>query len=264
MLKKVEQSMNRTQQNARRYIEFLGTIGLEIGRTLRNPRKFRIRETIYYLDLCGRRSLPIVLIICLLMGIILGFNGATMVARYAMGAEIFIADAVGFVILKELGPLMVAMIATGRAGSSFAAEIGTMKVDEEISAMATMGISPVRFLVLPKLAAMLIALPLLTIFGDVAGILGGMLVCVAQPHLTVNAYWTRTIEVLNNSTFIIGLGKSLIFAVLITLCGCYRGFESEPDAQGVGRSATGAVVDSIFAVVVATALVTVILTIYGY
>lgn len=262
MIRKLAIPIARRLSEGRRVVEFLGAVGYEIAQECRNLRKFRVRETLYYLDLCGRQSLPIVLIICFLMGLILGFQGVTLMRQY--GAELYVADGVGFSILKELGPLMVAMIATGRAGSAFAAEIGTMKAEEEISALQTMGISPERFLVIPKLTAMLIALPLLTVFGDAAGLAGGMVVGMTQPTLTLQAYWNRTFDVLHNTAFLLGVLKSVFFAVLITLAGCWRGFESSADAQGVGRSTTNAVVDSIFLVVVADAIITILYTTFGY
>ncbi len=256
------QDIGRELRRGRRLVEFIGAISVELWHELRHWRKFRRRECWYYLDLCGRQSLPIVLLICGLMGMILGLQAAIQMRQF--GTELYVADLVGFSLLKELGPLMVAMIATGRAGSAFAAEIGTMKVDEEISALSTMGMSPERFLVIPKLVAMLVALPLLTVFGDVAGLLGGMAVGVGWLEIPAAAYWSRTMEELTPLTFLLGVVKSFFFALLITLAGCWRGFESSADAQGVGRSATGAVVDSILLIVVADVILTMFYSIFGY
>ena len=243
-------------------VEFLGRVAaaLPLAATRRGLR--RRKEFRYYLDLCGARSLPIVLEICYLMGLVLGFQAALQMRK--VGTEIFVVDLVGFSVLKEFGPLMVALIATGRAGSAFAAEIGTMKVDEEISALETMGIRPEAYLVLPKLSAMLIALPVLTVFGDCAGLLGGLTVGVTVLDLPFTAYWSRTVEVLDNMTFVLGVAKSLVFAVLVTLAGCYCGFRASGDAQGVGRGATSAVVSSIFLVVAADAVVTILYSFIGY
>ncbi|MDD3885971.1 MAG: ABC transporter permease [Victivallaceae bacterium] len=225
-------------------------------------RGFRVREFLYYLDLCGARSVGIVLMICFLMGGVIGVQAAIQLQK--VGSEIFSADLIGFSVLKEFGPLMVAMIATGRAGSAFAAEIGTMQVDEEVSALATMGIRPEAYLVLPKLIAMIIALPVLTVFGDAAGVFGGMLIGVTAMGLPAAAYWGRTVEVLNFTTFALGALKSVVFAVLITMAGCYCGFRASNDALGVGRGATSAVVSSIFLVVVADAVITVLYSFIGY
>jgi len=159
-------------------IAFVGDVARGIAEAAAHPARIRWRDAVYYLDLCGRQSVPIVSAICFLMGVILAFQAGVQMQVY--GAEIYVADLLGFSILKELGPLMVAIIATGRAGSSFAAEIGTMKVDEEINALETMGIRPVRFLVVPKLMAMTVSLPLLAIIGDVVGVAGGAGVCPAR------------------------------------------------------------------------------------
>ncbi len=245
-----------------RLIEFIGAVGIESWHELCHMKKFRWREYWYYLDLCGRQSLPIVLLICGLMGMILGLQSGMQMRKF--GTELYTADLVGFSLLKELGPLMVAMIATGRAGSAFAAEIGTMKVNEEINALVTMGVRPERFLVIPKLAAMFLALPLLTVFGDAIGLLGGMAIGVAWLGIPAAAYWHRTLEVLTPMTFVLGVAKSLAFALLITFAGCWRGFESDADAQGVGRGATGAVVDSILLIVVADVVLTMFYSTLGY
>jgi len=232
----------------------IGDFGAEVARAMRHPSKIRWRETFYYMDMCGSDALPIVSIICLLMGLILGFQGAIQMHRF--GTDIFLADAVGLIIIKELGPLMVAMISTGRAGSAFAAEIGTMKVGEEIDAMTTFGFVPSRFLFIPKLIAMLVAAPLLTVFGDVIGILGGMTVGYFQLGIPITAYTNRTLVVLHPIHLAESLTKSLVFAVLITVVGCVRGFESDSDAQGVGRAATSAVVTSILMIVLADTILT--------
>lgn len=240
-------------------IAFIGAVTRSL---FRGAGRLRWREVWYYLDLCGVRSLGIVLLLCYLLGLILGFQAAIQMRKF--GTEIYVADLVGYAILKELGPLMVAMIATGRAGSAFAAEIGTMKVDEEVEALQTLGINVERFLVLPKLLALLVALPVLTVFGDVAGLLGGMTVGVLMLELPLSAYYLRTVEALEPLVFVLGTAKSLVFAVLIVLTGCWCGLQAQRDAQGVGRGATSAVVSSIFWVVIADAVITVIYWPFGY
>jgi phospholipid/cholesterol/gamma-HCH transport system permease protein len=253
-------------------IEHLGDIGLDVGKyilalinhtgdfafevfnAVRHPTKIRWRETLYYMDMCGADALPIVSVICFLMGLILGFQGALQLHK--IGTDIYLADGVGLSIVKELGPLMVAMIATGRAGSAFAAEIGTMKVGEEVSAMITFGFVPSRFLFIPKLIAMAIVMPLLTVFGDFIGIAGGMAVGYFKLGIPITPYVNRTLLALRNVHLTESLTKSVVFAVLITIVGCVKGFESDGDAQGVGRAATSAVVTSIFLIVVADTVIT--------
>ena len=244
-----------------RPVVFLGSVASGFPEQL-DFRKWRKRETAYYLDLCGVRSLGVVLMISVLMGAVLALQSALQMRKF--GAEIFVIDLVGFAVLKEFGPLMVAMIATGRAGSAFAAEIGTMKVNEEISALETMGLDAVAYLVYPKLWAMLIALPLLTVFGDIAGILGGMAVGVSWLEIPASSYWTRTVDTLDGITFLLGVLKSAVFALTVTLTGCYCGFSASGDAQGVGRGATNAVVSAIILVVVCDAIMTLLYSFVGY
>ena len=249
-----------TGRNVLEPLIFLGSVVADFPALFRK-RGLRKREFLYYLDLCGAKSVPVVTLICFLMGGVLGIQAILQMRK--MGTEIFVVDLVGFSVLKEFGPLMASMIATGRAASAFAAEIGTMKVNEEISALKTMGISPVAYLVYPKLLAMLIVLPLLTVIGDCAGIAGGMLIGTSM-DIPLQAYWSRTITVLDPVTFLLGIGKTLCFAALITFAGCYCGFRSSGDAQGVGRGATSAVVMSIFLVVVADAVITLLYSFIGY
>jgi len=237
-------------------VEYSGEFAAEIWKAVSKPAKIRWRETLYYMDMCGADALPIVTVICFLMGLILGFQGALQLHKF--GTDIFLADFVGLVIVKELGPLMVAMISTGRAGSAFAAEIGTMKVGEEVNALTTFGFTPSRFLFTPKLIAMILVLPLLTVFGDFIGIIGGMVVGYFKLGLPIVAYYNRTVTVINPVHLTESLLKSLVFAFLITIVGCIRGFESDEDAQGVGRSATSAVVTSIFMIVLADTALTVL------
>jgi phospholipid/cholesterol/gamma-HCH transport system permease protein len=240
-------------------IAFIGEMTKALGGAIIRPDRIRWRETRYYMQLCGSQSLPIVFLLCYLMGVIIGLQAAIQLEKF--GGAIFIADLIGFSTLKELGPLMVAMIATGRAGASFAAEIGSMKAAEEIDAMQTMGFAPHRFLVVPKLLALLIVIPLLAVFGDLAGILGGMTVGKVYLELPVQSYVSRSLEVLYPMALIEGMVKSVVYAFLISAVGCMRGFQADRDAQGVGRSTTSAVVSGIFLVVIANVIMTLLFTI---
>lgn len=261
--------MNDSERRSEKFLEsvltapliFLGAVALAVP-SFFTKRGFRKRELNYYLDLCGVQSVPIVIMICFLMGAGVALQSVLQLRKF--GTEVFTADLVGFAVLKEFGPLMVAIIATGRAGSAFAAEIGTMKVNEEISALQTMGIRPEAYLVLPKLFAMLLAMPLLAAIGDVSGIAGGMAIGVSYTDLPIEVYWQRTINALDSVTFMLGILKSAVFSVMISLCGCYCGFTAAGDAQGVGRGATKAVVSSIFFVVIADAVLTMLYSFIGY
>ncbi len=237
-------------------LALIGEIVSALIYSVRNPRKVRWRETLYYMDVCGTDALPIVCLVCFLMGLILGFQGAVQMHKF--GTDIFVADLVGLSVVKELGPLMVAMICIGRAGSAFAAELGTMKVGEEIDAMVTMGFVPTRFLIVPKIIALFVVMPVLTIFGDIMGILGGMFIGKIKLDLPLIAYYNRTVIALIPQFVIEGLLKSMVFAVLVAAIGCFRGLQAKNDTQGVGRAATSAVVSGIFLVIVADTILTVI------
>ncbi len=241
-------------------IGFAGEFSAALYEAVRRPHKIRWRETFYYMDVCGADALPIVSMICFLMGLILAFQGAVQLSK--VGTDIYLADAVGLSIIKELGPLMVAMVSTGRAGSAFAAEIGTMKVGEEVSALTTFGFVPSRFLFVPKFIAMIVTMPLLTIFGDFVGVLGGMAVGYFKLGIPILAYTSRTLLVLKPIHLAESLTKSLVFAAIITVVGCICGFESDTDAQGVGHSATKAVVSSIFVIIIADAFLTYVFSRY--
>jgi phospholipid/cholesterol/gamma-HCH transport system permease protein len=239
-------------------ITFVGEMTSVLFRALLRPAKIRWRETFYYMDMCGADALPIVTLICFLMGLILGFQAAAQLKKF--GSELLVADLVGCSIVKELGPLMVAMIATGRAGSSFAAEIGTMRVNEEVDAMVTMGFIPHRFIAVPKILAMVVVMPLLTVFGDIVGVIGGMIVGVYHLNIPIITYYNRTISAITPMFFVEGIFKSVVFAILIAGIGCLRGFEAKSDAQGVGRAATSAVVSGIFLIVLADTVCTLFFT----
>lgn len=242
--------------NTRAVIEFAGELTHAICMGFRHPRRVRWRDVFLYMDRCGTDALPIVLLICFLMGLILGFQAAMQLRVF--GADIYVADLVGLSITRELGPLMVAMICTGRAGSAFAAEIGTMNVSEEVDALVTMGLEPSRFLVVPKVLALMAVMPLLTIFGNVAGIAGGFVVAVLQLNLPVLAYWNQTVTALDQWDIMQGLIKSLVFGLFVAAVGCLRGLQTRGGARGVGSSTTSAVVSGIFLIVILDAVMTIL------
>ncbi len=247
-------------RDIRSLLGITGETAVAICGAVRNPRKIRWRETFYYMDSCGADAVPIVSMLCFIMGLIVGIQSALQLRKY--GGDIFVADAVGYSVIKELAPFMVAIICTGRAGSAFAAEIGTMKVSEEIDALTTMGLVPSRFLIVPKFIALVFVMPLLTVIGNIAGLVGGLLVAIFQLQLSFSAYYNRTFDILLPRHFAEGLVKSLAFAVIIAVIGCWRGLESGNDAQGVGRAATSAVVSSIFLVVIADFAITMLVNVW--
>lgn len=250
-----------TVQAVRLGLAFIGEVVAGFAQAAREPGRVRWRDTFFYMDRCGVQAVPIVLMICFLTGLILGFQ--SVVQLQAFGAELYVADLVGLSITKELGPLMVAMICTGRAGSAFAAEIGTMAVSEEIDALETMDLDPIRFLVIPKMLALVLVMPLLTILGSVAGLIGGAIVGIAYVHIPVAAYMSQTVMAIDAGNVCEGLIKSVVFGVLISGVGCLRGMQTDGGATGVGQATTRAVVSAIFLVVIADALVTYLATLFA-
>jgi len=238
----------------KKFAEFFGDVIYAVFYFIRHPRKLKFHEILYYMDKTGADGIPVVFLICFLVGLIIAYQSIDQLAVF--GLEVYVADLVAMTLVRELGPLLVAVVCIGRAGSAFAAEIGTMKVSEEIDAMVTMGVKPSRVLVIPKMIALIIVMPMLTIIGDVSGILGGIVVGVPLCGVSLIEYCNRSLESLSIAGIGESLVKSVIFAVIIAIVGCLRGTETENDAQGVGKSTTSAVVTSILLVIIADFFVT--------
>jgi phospholipid/cholesterol/gamma-HCH transport system permease protein len=192
---------------------------------------------------------------------VVAYQGADQLRQY--GANIFVADLVGLSMLREFAPLMTAIIVAGRSGSAYAAQIGTMAVTEEIDAMRTLGIAPLDMLVLPKLLALMIALPLLTVFADVLGVLGGMLMARAQLGVNFGEFLDRFVLAVSPTAYLVGICKAPVFAAVIAVVGCYQGFRTSGGADSVGRQTTRSVVQGIFLVIVADALFSVAFSALG-
>ena len=230
------------------FVLFTGALASAVWEAVRNPRSIRRRETVYFMNMCGPDGLPISVLICLLMGLIIGYQSAVQMHKY--GADAFLAPLVGCSIVRELGPLMIAIIATGRAGSAFTAEIATMKSTEEINAMLTMGFSPWRFLVIPKLFSMMLMIPILTLIGDIVGIIGGMMVGVFSLGIPAETYYQQTVSWVAPRFFLESLIKGFVFSIIITSIACMKGFQAKDDALGVGQATTSSVVTGIVAIIV--------------
>ncbi len=237
-------------------ISFSGEMVIGLFEAARHPTQIRWKETWDYMARSGQDALPIVALISFLMGLITAFQAAVQLQQF--GADIYIANLVGLSITRELGPLMTAIIAAGRSGAAFAAEIGTMKVSEEVDALAAMGLDRTRFLVTPKLIAMVLMLPCLTLFADVVGILGGLLVANIGLELPAQVYFRQMALYMTFGDVRLGLIKSVIFAILIAGVGCLRGFQARGGAESVGRITTSAIVSGIFSIIVADAIFTVL------
>jgi len=213
------------------------------------------------LHAAGFQALPIVGLLSFLLGVVIAYQGAVQLRRY--GASIFVADLVGLSMLRELSPLLTAIIVAGRSGSAFAAQIGTMKVTEEIDALRTVGIVPADLLVLPKIAALVLALPLLTVYADALGVAGGMVMARSELGVGYVDFLDRLGRALVLSDYLVGLGKAPVFAAIIALVGCHQGFRVGGDAESVGRRTTVAVVQSIFIVIVVDAVFSVAFSVLG-
>lgn len=240
---------------------FVGEVSVALIRCLQGKASFRRSDLWVTIQECGAQALPIVTLISMLVGLILAFVGAVQLRVF--GAEIFVASLVGIAMVRVMGAVMTGVIMAGRTGARFAAEIGTMQVNEEIDALVTLGVSPVEFLVLPRVLALTIMMPLLCLYADVMGILGGFVVGVWMLDLNVMEYYYQTEATVGLNNVWIGLFHSFVFGILISLAGCLRGMQCGRSADAVGSSTTSAVVSAIVAIVVATAIITVILDILG-
>jgi phospholipid/cholesterol/gamma-HCH transport system permease protein len=233
-------------------LSFLGASATALMRGLMQPRRIRWRSILYNLQSAGVAALPITGLLSFLLGIVIAYQGAEQLRR--VGANIYIADLVGLSMVRELSPLITAIIVAGRSGSAYAAQIGTMKVTEEVDALRTIGIGPLDLLVLPKVIALVIALPLLTLYTDIMGVLGGMVMARAQLDVGFSTFIDRLDDAVSLTSFLIGIGKAPVFAVIIALVGCYQGFQVDGSAESVGRQTTTSVVQSIFLVILVDAL----------
>ena len=223
---------------------------------VRGRARYRPVDLWLQIQECGPAAVPIVTMISLLVGLILAFVGAVQLSLF--GAELYIADLVALGMTREMGALMTAIIMSGRSGAAFAAQIGTMNVNMEVSALKVMGFSPVDFLVLPRLIALILVMPFLGLYSDLLGIAGGAMVGVAFFDIPLSQFLTRTSEAVDLTDFFIGLVKCSLFGVLIALSGCMRGVQCGRTASAVGDAATSAVVTSIVLIVVADSIVTLI------
>ncbi|MDB4444475.1 ABC transporter permease, partial [bacterium] len=210
---------------------------------------------------CGIDALPIVSLISLLVGLILAFIGAVQLMMF--GAQIYVASLVGISMVRVMGAIMAGIIMAGRTGAAFAAQLGTMQVNEELDALKTMGVEPMEFLVLPRMLALTLMMPLLCLYADLMGILGGLIVGVGLLDLNMAEYINQTKESVSLNHFWVGLFHSLVFGILVALSGCLRGMQCGRSASAVGAAATSAVVTGIVSIVVATAIITLLCNVLG-
>jgi phospholipid/cholesterol/gamma-HCH transport system permease protein len=242
-------------------LHFIGECVLGVVRLVSRPRKFRWRDCVDQMQQCGAMALPIVSLISFLVGLTLAYQAAVELRQF--GADIYIADIVGLSVVREMGPMMAAVILAGRTGAAFAATLGNMKAGEEIDALETLGISPVDFLVLPRLIALAVMMPLLALYANCVGILGGMVVAGGVLQIPASAYWVETQGSIDLTDINTGLVKAATFGLLVGLSGCLRGLQAERSAAGVGKATTSAVVTAILLIIVADAVYAVVYHILG-
>lgn len=248
-------------QQAWSFLHFIGETAFAAARVVRHPRQWRLRAIWHEVQIGGFDALPIIGLTSFLLGIVVAYQGADQLRHY--GANVFVVELVGYAMLREFAPLISAIIIAGRSGSAYAAQIGTMVVAEEVDALRTIGIDPLQRLVLPKVIALAIALPLLTVFADITGVFGGMVMARSQLDIGFGEFVDRFGRVMQGTAFLIGVGKSLVFALIIATVGCFQGLRTSGSADSVGRQTTLSVVQSIFTIIVADALFSVAFNLMG-
>jgi phospholipid/cholesterol/gamma-HCH transport system permease protein len=229
---------------------------------VRHPRKFRWRDCLGEMQQCGAMALPIVGLISFLVGVTLAYTGAQVLRQ--VGGDIWIADLIGLAMVRESAAVMTAVVLAGRTGAAFAATLGNMKAGEEIDAFVTLGIKPVNFLVLPRVVALGLMTPLLALYANALGIIGGMVVARSVLGVQPAAYWVEMLQHVNLTDIATGMIKATVFGLIVGLSGCLRGLQAERSAEGVGRAATSAVVTALLLLVVADAVFAVIFHILGW
>lgn len=242
-------------------LDFIGDAFTAFIRLLLGKAQFRRSEFFLIIQECGARAFPIVSLISVLVGLIFAFVGAIQLKMF--GAQIYVADLVGIAMVRVMGAVMTGIIMAGRTGAAFAAQLGTMQVNEEIDALKTMGISPMEFLVLPRMLALMLMMPLLCLYADLMGILGGLLVAVSMLDVNIMEYYVETRSAVTLTYLWIGLFHSVVFGVLVALAGCLRGIQCGRSASAVGEAATSAVVTGIVSIVVATGIITFLCEVLG-
>jgi len=248
-------------QSASELLAFIGEAVVASSKFLVGKASYRRSDLTLLIQECGVDALPIVALISFLVGMILAFVGAVQLMMF--GAQIFVANLVGIAIVRVLGAVMAGIVMAGRTGAAFAAQLGTMQVNEEIDALKTMGMSPIEFLVLPRILALVLMMPLLCIFADLMGLLGGLMVGVGLLDIGLIQYLNQTQASLNLNHFFIGIFQAAVFGILVALAGCLKGMACGRSASAVGDATTSAVVTSIIAITVATAIITVVCNVLG-
>jgi phospholipid/cholesterol/gamma-HCH transport system permease protein len=261
LLARIGQRALDAWEGGRDMVAFLGESTLSLGRLLRGKARFRGSDLLLAIQECGPEALGIVSLISFLIGLILAFMGAIQLQIF--GAEIYVADLVAIGMAREMAPMMTGIVMAGRTGAAYAAQLGTMTVNEEIDSLRTLGFSPMDFLVLPRMLALMLMMPILTVYSNLLGILGGFLVGTGMLGITPALYWNRTTEAAGLDDFTVGLAKAGVIGVLVAVAGCMRGMQCGRSASAVGLAATSAVVTGIVAIIVSEAVFAVLLNALG-
>ena len=242
-------------------LAFLGETTLAFARLAGFRARFPLRDFFLYVQQCGAQALPIVTLIGFLTGLILAFMGAVQLLRF--GATIYVADLVALAMVREMGAVMTAVVMAGRTGAAFAAQLGTMKVTEEIDALRTLGISPIEFLVLPRILALVLMMPLLCLYADFWGIVGGVVVAAGMLDLTLTQYLNETFATVTLGDVALGVAKSVVFGAVVAVAACFQGMRTGEGASAVGDSATAAVVNGIVLIIVLDGIFAVLCNVLG-
>lgn len=249
-------------REARGFAHFVGEFVLSVTALVRQPQRFRWRDCVAEMQQCGAMALPIVSLTSFLVGVTLAYTGAIILRLF--GGDIWVADLVGLSTVREMGAVMTAVVLAGRTGAAYAAQIANMKANEEIDALVTLGVSPVDFLIVPRVVALAVMTPLLALYANCLGILGGMAIAKTVLDIPPTAYWVEMLTIVDLSDISTGLIKAATFGLIIGLSGCMRGMQADRSAAGVGRAATSAVVTAILLMIIADALYAVVFNILGW
>ncbi|KAA0586478.1 MlaE family lipid ABC transporter permease subunit (plasmid) [Azospirillum oryzae] len=242
-------------------VGFLGLVTVTFARLILRPSRLRLTSVLFHIEQTGLNALPILGLLSFLIGVVLAFQGADQLKRF--GAELYVVNLLGISVLREIGILMTAIIVAGRSGSAFTAQIGTMKVNQEVDAIGTMGLDPVELLVVPRALALMITLPLLAFYADVMGLFGGAVMAYATLDITFGQFIRQLHSAVGINTVIAGLIKAPVFALVIAMVGCYEGLKVSGSAESVGIMTTKAVVEGIFLVIVIDAVFSVLFSMLG-
>ena len=243
------------------FLDFIGALTIAAGKAMTGRARFRATDLLLFMQEAGANALPIVTLISFLVGVIMAFVGAIQLQKF--GAEIYVADLVGIAVVHEMGALMTGIVMAGRTGAAFAAQLGTMKVTQEIDALTTMGIDPMEFLVLPRAVALCVMMPLLCLYADLVGIVGGAVIAGGMLGINPEMYFRRVFAAVQIADLAGGVFKAAVYGVLVAIAGCLRGMQSGSSASAVGDAATSAVVTGIVLIVSACGLLAVVFYVLG-